>query len=306
MDKRFLLFIGFTLFALALVFDPLRELMDSDKRSDYYSHIVLIPCVTGYLIYSKKKDLLGNASPSLGLGGIFILLGLALYALGFYKAKGLNFNDQVALLVFSAVIFWTGGFMLLYGWGAFRKYPFPFLFLVFMIPIPGAILQWIIYALQLASTEVSNLLFALSGVPYIREGFVFHLPRVSVEVAEVCSGIRSSLALFITSILAGHFFVDRFWKKAVLAVVVFPVTVFKNGVRIMTLSLLGAYVDPKFLTGGFLHQSGGFLFFIPALGLLGLALWLLRRQGAGGAGGRDIRERNAEFGMGNGKKRKEK
>ncbi len=281
MDKRFLMFIGFTLAGLALVFEPLRDLMDSAQRSDYYSHIVLIPLVTGYLIYSKRKDLLGNPSPSYGMGGILILIGLALYGLGFYQAKGLILGDQSALLVFSAVVFWTGGFMLLYGLDAFRRNPFPFLFLVFMIPIPNVLLSRIIYALQSASTEVSEALFFLIGVPYEREGFVFHLPGVSIEVAEVCSGIRSSLALFITSILAGHVFLDRFWKKAVLAVVVFPVTVFKNGIRIMTLSLLGAYVDPRFLTGGFLHKSGGFLFFIPALALLGLALWALRKQGYG-------------------------
>ncbi len=279
MDKRFLIFIGFSLAALALIYQPLQALMESAKRSDYYSHIVLIPLVTGYLIYSKKKELLGNPSPSYGMGGVLILLGLALYALGFYQATGLNFNDQVASLAFSTVVFWTGGFILLYGWSAFRKNSFPFLFLIFMIPIPNILLSKIVYALQLASTEVSEALFFLIGVPYQREGFVFHLPGVSIEVAEVCSGIRSSLALFITSILAGHFFLDRFWKKAVLAVVVFPVTIFKNGVRIITLSLLGAYVDPRFLTGGFLHQSGGFLFFIPALALLGLALWALRRQG---------------------------
>ncbi len=279
MDKRFLLFIGFSLAALALVYQPLQDLMESAKRSDYYSHIILIPWVTGYLIYSKKKELLGNPSPSYGMGGILILLGLTLYALGFYQATGLNFNDQVAFLAFSIVVFWTGGFILLYGWSAFRKNSFPFLFLIFMIPIPNILLSKIIYALQLASTEISEVLFFLIGVPYQREGFVFYLPGVSIEVAEVCSGIRSSLALFITSILAGHFFLDRFWKKTVLAVVVFPVTIFKNGVRIMTLSLLGAYVDPGFLTGGFLHQSGGFLFFIPALGLLGLALWALRRMG---------------------------
>jgi exosortase/archaeosortase family protein len=83
--------------------------------------------------------------------------------------------------------------------------------------------------------------------------------------------------LFITSILAGYFFLDRFWKQAVLAVFVFPVTVFKNGIRIIIISLLGAYVDKGFLTGGFLHKSGGFIFFIPALGLLGLALLGLRR-----------------------------
>ena len=282
MDKRFLAFAGFTLAALALVFEPLRDLMGSTSRSEFYSHIILIPLVTGYLVYTKKKELLGNPCPSHALGGILAAGGAALYLLGVTQGANLSENDLVALWVFSAVVFWTGGFILLYGWETFRKYPFPFLFLVFMIPIPGSILQKIIYALQVASTEVSDVLFGLSRVPYTRDGFVFHLPGISVEVAEVCSGIRSSLALFITSVLAGHFFLDKLWKKAILAAFVFPVTVFKNGIRIITLSLLGAYVDPKFLTGSFLHQSGGFIFFIPALALLGLALWGLRRQGAGG------------------------
>jgi exosortase len=278
MDKRFLAFAGFTLVALALVFEPLRDLMGSTLRSEFYSHIILIPLVTGYLVYTKKKELLGNPFPSYALGGILAACGAGLYLLGVSQGAKLNENDLVALWVFSAVVFWIGGFILLYGWEAFRKDPFPFLFLVFMIPIPGAVLHKIIYALQVASAEVSDVLFGLSRVPYTREGFVFHLPGISVEVAEVCSGIRSSLALFITSVLAGHFFLDKLWKKAVLAVFVFPVTVFKNGIRIITLSLLGAYVDPKFLTGSFLHQSGGFIFFIPALALLGVALFWLRKK----------------------------
>jgi exosortase len=153
--------------------------------------------------------------------------------------------------------------------------------MVFMIPIPEVILHKIINVLQVASTEVSDLLFGLMGVPYTRDGFVFNLPRISIEVAEECSGIRSSLALFITSVLAGYFFLDEFWKKTALALFVFPVTVFKNGIRIITLSLLGSYVDEKFLTQSWLHHSGGFVFFIPALALLGLALWALRRKPQG-------------------------
>ncbi|MGA2957768.1 MAG: archaeosortase/exosortase family protein, partial [Thermodesulfobacteriota bacterium] len=66
-------------------------------------------------------------------------------------------------------------------------------------------------------------------------------------------------------------------KKIVLALIVFPVTVFKNGIRIVTLSLLGSYVDKRWVTESSLHHSGGFVFFIPALGLLGLALWTLRK-----------------------------
>jgi exosortase len=278
LNKRLLAFAGFTLVALAMIFEPLRDLIVSASRSDFYSHIVLIPLVTGYLIYSRRKELLGNPSPAHRIGGVAILGGIALYLLGMSQGARLNENDLVSLWVFSAVVFWIGAFLLLYGWEAFRKNSFPFLFLVFMIPIPFAILEKIIYALQVASTEVADVLFSLSRVPYTREGFVFHLPGISVEVADVCSGIRSSLALFITSILAGHMFLDKFWKKAVLAVFVFPVTVFKNGIRIITISLLGAYVDPKFLTGSFLHQSGGFIFFLPALVLLGVALLWLRKR----------------------------
>ena len=277
-DKRTTAFLGITLVAVSLVFVPLRDLMRSAPRSEYYSHIILIPLVTGYLVYTKRKEILGASSPSYALGGIVAAGGALLYLLGASQGGKLSQNDLAALWVFSAVLFWAGGFILLYGWEAFRRCPFPFLFLIFIIPIPGAILQEIIYSLQVGSAEVSNILFRLSGVPYTREGFVFHLPGISVEVAEVCSGIRSSLALFITSILAGHFFLDKFWKKLVLAVFVFPITVFKNGIRILTLSLLGSYVDPKFITGSFLHQSGGFIFFIPALGLLGLTLYLLRRK----------------------------
>jgi exosortase len=279
MDKKLLMFIGFGLVALALAFEPLRDLMNSAARGEYYSHIVLIPLVTCYLFYQERKEVFRKATPSSGIGGILVVGGLALYLMGFTLDIRLSENDLVALWVFSALVFWIGGFILLYGWQAFRRNAFPFLFLIFTIPIPDAILQKIIYALQVASTEVSEAIFYLSGVPYDRQGFVFHLPGVSIEVAEVCSGIRSSLALFITSVLAGHFFLDRLWKKVALAVVVFPVTVFKNGLRIITLSLLGVYVDPSFLGRGILHTSGGFFFFPPALALLGLALWALRRQG---------------------------
>ena len=282
MDKRFLMVIGFSLAAMAMVFEPLRDLVNSGGKREYYSHIVLIPLVTCYLIYQERKGIFGTPAPCYGPGGILVVGGIALYLLGVSVAGRLSENDLVALWVFSALILWIGGFILLYGWEAFRKNSFPFLFLIFTVPIPEAIMENVIYALQVASTEVSNVLFALSGVPYTRDGFVFHLPQVSVEVAEACSGIRSSLALFITSIVAGHLFLDKFWKKSALAVFVFPLTVFKNALRIITLSLLGAYVDPSFLGRGFLHTSGGFVFFIPALALLGLALWALRKRGGRG------------------------
>jgi exosortase len=99
-----------------------------------------------------------------------------------------------------------------------------------------------------------------------------------MEIAKQCSGIRSSLALFITGILAAHFFLKSSWKKAIFILSIIPIAILKNGIRIVTLSLLAIYVDERFLTQGFLHKSGGFIFFAPALTLLGLLLWGLRKS----------------------------
>jgi exosortase len=289
MDKKFLISVALTLLVLGMVFGPLKGLLNSAVGSDYYSHIVLIPLVSGYLFFRDRKAILSKPGPIYPLASALLVFGAALYSFGYAQGSNLSQNDYASLVTFSAVVFWAGGFVLLYGTRAFQRASFPILFLVFMIPIPSSIMEKIIYALQVGSTEATEILFSLTGVPFHRMGFVFQLPGISIEVAKECSGIRSSLALFITSILAGHFFLDRFWEKVVLALIVFPVTIIKNGIRIVTLSLLGAYVDERWVTQSFLHHSGGFVFFIPALGLLGLALWGLRKYRTGERASRPLR-----------------
>jgi len=101
---------------------------------------------------------------------------------------------------------------------------------------------------------------------------------MSIEVAKQCSGIRSSLALIITSLIAGEIFLKTRWKRLVLVLFVIPITLFKNGLRITALSLLGTYVDQRIL-GSELHRSGGIPFF--ALSLLFMApilIWLMKSE----------------------------
>ena len=130
--------------------------------------------------------------------------------------------------------------------------------------------------LQKASVEVVNLLFSLTGVSVARDGYLFHLPGLSIVVGEECSGIRSTLALLITAVLAGQLVLRGPARKILLALAVFPVSVFKNGVRILVLYLLSYFVDMRIIDGGFLHRAGGFLFFGLGLVLMGLILWALR------------------------------
>jgi exosortase len=145
-----------------------------------------------------------------------------------------------------------------------------------MVPVPGFLMDRIILLLQICSAEVSYGFFKLTGVPIFREGFTFHLPGLSVEVAKQCGGIRSSLVLCIVSILAGHLFLSSWRRKFILSLWVLPITIVKNAVRIVTLTLFGVYVDPRILDST-LHQRGGIPFFLVALSLLGVVLWFLRR-----------------------------
>ncbi len=206
------------------------------------------------------------------------LAGALFYFIGWGVGAGLNQNDSTAIVALAVVVFLNGGFILSYGLPAFKAALFPLLFLVFMIPIPSALMDGFIYFLQVGSTEFTNLLFKVTGVPFLREGFVFHLPGMSIEVAKECSGIRSSLALLITAILAGHLFLETGWKKAILAVAIVPITMFKNGIRILILTLMGTYWDPRWLTQSSLHRDGGILFFILALVLMAPILYWLKKS----------------------------
>jgi len=111
----------------------------------------------------------------------------------------------------------------------------------------------------------------------LREGLVFHLARVNIEVARECSGIRSTIALFILALPVVHYGLHSLWKKLFFLTCAFFMMILKNGVRIVTLTLLAMYVDPSFLFGT-LHRDGGILFFLLGLLLL-LPVFLLLQRG---------------------------
>ena len=87
-----------------------------------------------------------------------------------------------------------------------RAAAFPLAYLIFMVPMPDAMADALETASKYASAEVANLLFHLSGTPFLRAGLIFQLPNITIEVAQECSGIRSSWVLFMTSILAANLF----------------------------------------------------------------------------------------------------
>lgn len=285
MVPRNLLFLLFSLVIFTMFFHPLKELMGFLFKSELYSHIILVPFVSIYFLYLKRRIIFSDLEYSFRSGIMVITIGMILYFIGVKQGISLNQNDYLALMIFAAITLLNGGVLLFYGIKSFRSAVFPLLFLFFLTPIPTIAVEKIILLLQMGSTEATYGFFKLTGVPVLREGFTFHLSGMSIEVAKQCSGIRSSIALFITSIIAGQFFLRKGWGKVVLALSVFPITIFKNGLRIVTLSLLGTYVDPRIL-GSELHKSGGIPFFFLALMFLAPVLFWLRKTEKKGVEGR--------------------
>ncbi|MBN1106602.1 MAG: exosortase [Deltaproteobacteria bacterium] len=271
------LFLLLGVVALALFLNPLMEVAALTRKSELYSHIPLIPIVSLYFLFMIRKRVFADAVWSPVPGGVLIGAGLLCFGVGAALGSAMSRNDYLSLMMFGLVCWVVGAFTCAYGVQAFKRALFPLLFLVFLVPVPEVIIDPYITLLQRLSADSSHLVFILTGVPFFREGQVFALPGMTVEVAKECSGIRSSLALIITCVVAGKLFLDNKWLRGVLVLAVIPVTIFKNSLRIVTLSILGAYVDPAFITGHWLHRSGGMPFFVVGLLLMAPVLWGLRR-----------------------------
>jgi exosortase len=273
---RFLLFNA--VFAAAF-FSPLRDLIRTAFGSEYDAYIPFIPFISAYLMYLNRQKIFSQGESSSAPGLIAMGAGILLLFFGRHQTSLLDHRDYQAIVTFAAVLIWIGGFALCQGIGSARAAVFPLMFLFFMVPIPGAPLEEIILFLQTGSAEVSYRFFQLSGVPVARDGFFFHLPGIDIEVAKECSGIRSSLSLVITGVLAAYLFLRTGWARVLLMLSIVPIAIVKNGIRIFTLSVLGVYWDRSILASD-LHRKGGFIFFIMALVLAGAVMVLLRKAEA--------------------------
>lgn len=269
------LFLGLLAAGVTLYRDSLAELATLTLTSELHQHIPLIPLVSGYLLLVERRKIFDPMrwTPAAGL----IMVGVAALLWGFFS-WGPDRTDRLSAMIAGLVLWTLGSFVIAFGLQALKTALFPLLFLVFVVPLPGFILDPCVTFLQSASVEMVELVFRISGVPFLREGMIFSLPGLDVEVARQCSGIRSSLALVITAILASKLFLRHTTGRLALVLAVLPITVLKNALRIATLSILGSYVDPVFVTGHWLHRSGGIPFFVAGLVLLAPVLLALRRM----------------------------
>ncbi len=301
----------FVLFALALCLCfciPLYGLIRLALHSELYSHILLIPFITLYLIWIQRREagvpssefrvqsskfkVLGSefkaplpsrftlhASRSALLPWLAGLTLLVCYGVMRWRGWQPARDDYLAFTMLSLLLFLLGGGLVFLGGQFMRAVTFPLAMLLFMVPFPSFVKSGIEVFFQHTSADAASVLFSLSGTPVFREGLIFRLPGMTIQVAEECSGIRSSLVLFITGLLAAQLFLRTPWKRAVLALVVIPLGIVRNGFRIFTIGMLCVHVDPNMINSP-IHRRGGPIFFLLSLIPFFLILvWLRRSEG---------------------------
>jgi exosortase len=276
MTKRNLCFAFATLVAAGLYWTPLKALVTFSFHSDIYPYTGVIPLLSACLIYLEKERIFSRVRYDLGIGLVLLFLALVLRWCDKKYSGALSPNDALSLVTFSFIVLWVGVFVLCYGTKTLRAAAFQLSLLLLIVPLPQVVLERSIFFLRTCSTQAAGFLFRLGGVPVFQNEFRFSLPGLDVEVAEQCSGIRSGLSLFITSLLMGHLFLRSPWRRLWLVLAVFPVTIFKNGLRIVTIYWLTVHPSMGSLVV-WVHRYGGIPFSILGLSLLTFLVISLRR-----------------------------
>lgn len=284
--RRALQRFAFWAVAITAVFAwPLGKLVTFSLQSSLFSHVLLIPLVSAYLVWQRSR---GVALPRVAAGSAWAAVPAVLAAglLAWYwfglRARGpLPPGDFLSLMTTAYLGVVLSAALAGLGTGLVKAFRFPVLFLVFMIPWPTVLVDAVETALQFGSAEAAHAFLVLSGLPVLRDGLVFRLPGITLEVAQECSGIRSSLVLLITSVLAAHLLLRTRWRRWALVLAVIPLGIARNGFRILTISLLCVHVDTAMIDSPLHHRGGPIFFVLSLIPFFLFLLWLRRTESRG-------------------------
>jgi exosortase C (VPDSG-CTERM-specific) len=270
LPPKFLLGVVVLLLGFSL---PLYNLVRFALQSELYSYVLLIPFVSVYLFGLDRKTATPSpAFPSRVLAGGLIVAGLATLVLFWsVSAAGTTLvpQDSLAITTLSFVLLLAGVSALFLSKPVFRSAIFPLVFLVFMVPFPQGVEHAVETFLQRGSAPPAYWFLKMAGTPVFRADMVFQLPGMTLQIAPECSGIRSSIVLFITSLIAGHLFLRSPWKRTILCLAVIPLALVRNGFRIFVIGELCVHVGPHMIDTP-IHHQGGAIFF--ALSLIPFSL----------------------------------
>lgn len=260
---------GLSVLFLVLYGPILESLILNWWKDPNYGHGFLVPVFAGYVFWKQRERLAKISLKPSNFGFLVMVAAIALLLLGSLGAELFTSRFSMLVLVAGCVLF-------LGGWRFLRAITFPLGFLILMIPIPAIIYNQITFPLQLLASRFATFWLQLINVPVLREGNLIILPNYTLEVVDACSGIRSLMTLITLAIAYGYLTERRLWVRWLLVILMVPIAIVSNAIRIMGAGLLTFHYGPS-MAEGFFHEFSGWVIFVAALILMFICHWALRK-----------------------------
>lgn len=192
------------------------------------------------------------------LGFIFLVLGFLFYVIGRSQEIAIfEAGSQIPVLL--------GVLLITQGMSGAKRFWYPLLFLLFLIPLPGLVVQALTGPLKnQVSILVENVLYWF-GYPIARNGVVLSIGPYQLMVADACSGLNSMFSLSALGLFYTYLVQRSGWvHNTILLASIIPIAFFANVVRVILLVLITYYFGDE-VGQGFAHKASGLALFMVAL-----------------------------------------
>lgn len=255
---------GIVLLGLLCLYIPTGyDLLNGLWSSESQGHGPIVLAIGLWLIYRKWPIAFENAQaqPALRSGWAMVGFAALLYALG--RSQGILIFEIGSLIILIA------GLALLHGgFPAFKALLFPLFFLLFMLPLPGALVDALTLPMKIAVSHVAEEVLFQFGYPIARSGVVLQIGQYKLLVADACAGLHTLFTLEALGLLylnlVRHPSVIR---NVALAILIVPISFTANTIRVIVLTLVTYHLGDE-AGQGFLHGFAGMVLFMSALLLI--------------------------------------
>lgn len=249
---------------LAAMFGPsFNDLFNGIWATDENAHGPIVLAVALWLLYNKWNEIADSIehAPAPALGWPVLVFALLLYALG-------RSQDILIFEIGSLIPLLAGLLLVFFGKPTLLRLWFPLFFMLFMIPLPGVLVDTITQPMKMGvSWAAEHLLYAL-GYPIARTGVILVIGQYQLLVADACAGLHSLFTLEALGLLylnlVKH---DSLSRNITLAILIVPISFCANVIRVIVLTLITYHFGDE-AGQGFLHGFAGMVLFISALILI--------------------------------------
>ncbi|MBK7424492.1 MAG: exosortase B [Propionivibrio sp.] len=248
---------------IVLYVPSLIDLLQGIWSTDEQKHGPIVLSIACWLAYRKWPDMwqASEGQPTSAWGWPIFIFGLLLYAIG---------RSQDILLFEIGSVIWllTAILLLTRGTAALKAQWFALFFMLFMIPLPGAIVDAVTLPMKMAVSYVAEQVLYWVGYPIARTGVILQIGQYKLLVADACAGLHTLFTLEALGLLylniVRH---DSLFRNVTLAILIVPISFTANVFRVMVLTLITYHFGDE-AGQGFLHGFAGMVLFLSALLLI--------------------------------------